>query len=93
LSPASGNITVTASAGLEISTNDINYSASPLNIPYTGGGLAGQLIYVRLSASAPAGVFSGTIINSGGSAASATVIVNGSVSNVATIYAGLPLPA
>ncbi|MFT3911098.1 MAG: T9SS type A sorting domain-containing protein [Ferruginibacter sp.] len=91
LSPSSGNITVMASAGLEISIDNINFSASPLNIPYTGGQLAGQPIYVRLSASAPIGAFSGTIINSGGSAASATVIVNGSVSNVPTINAGLSI--
>jgi hypothetical protein len=80
LTPASGNITVTPTAGLEISlTSGGPYVTTPILVPYTGGALANTTVYVRIAASAAQGAFSGSITNSGGGATTATVTVNGGV--------------
>ena len=81
LSPAAGNITVTPSAGLEISLNSgSGFTASPINVPYTASTLTPAVpIYVRIAATAPQGVFTGTVTNSGGTAPNAVVTVNGAV--------------
>jgi hypothetical protein len=80
LTPLAGNITITASAGLEISlTSGGPYVTTPILVPYVGGVLANTIVYVRISASATQGQFTGTIDNSGGGATTATVTVNGSV--------------
>ncbi len=80
LSPLADNITVTASAGLEISlVSGGPYVTTAILVPYTGGVLANTTVYVRIAASAAQGTFSGSIANSGGGATTATVTVNGGV--------------
>lgn len=75
-----GNITVTASANLEVSlTSGSGYAAS-INVPFTGSTLTSTPVYVRIAAAAPQGAINGTITNSGGGAASpAIVTVTGGV--------------
>ncbi len=78
LSPAAGNITVTPSAGLEVSLDNTSFS-SGLTVPYSGGALAATPVYVRITNAAPQGAVSGTVDNSGGGASTATVTVSGGV--------------
>ncbi len=63
LNPASGNVSISASAFLELSTDNVNFSSS-LSIPYTGAVLATTQIYVRISSSAQPGLLAGTVTNS-----------------------------
>ncbi len=79
LTPAAGDITITPSTGIEISTNNSSFSALPILVPYTAGALASTPIYVRLAATAAQGVFSGSITHTGGTAPMATVTVAGGV--------------
>jgi hypothetical protein len=79
LLPASGNITVTPGNNLEVSTDNVNFSSTSIDLPYTGGQLTSTTLYTRIAASAPAGTFSGTMVHTGGSAPAATVQVGGYV--------------
>lgn len=81
LTPAAGNITLTPSAGVEISIDNISFSNTPINISYTNNGilLSSSNIYVRLAASAPQGPFSGSITHSGGGVVGSILPVNGGV--------------
>ncbi len=79
LTPASGNITVTAPANFEVSTDNSTFSGS-VNVPYNSGTLASTTIYVRIAASAPAGPVSGNVSNAGGGATTQNVAVSGNVS-------------
>lgn len=79
LTPAAGNITITPSANVEVSADNSTFSASAINVAYTGGALASTPIYVRLAAGVPQGAFSGTVTNAGGGAPNATVTVTGGV--------------
>jgi hypothetical protein len=80
LTPASGNITITPSTGLEISTDNVSFGAAPINVAYSSGGISPATpIYVRLAASAAQGAFSGSITHTGGGAPTATLTVNGGV--------------
>ncbi len=88
LTPLTGDITITPGNFLEVSTDNINFSASALTVAYSGGQLSTTPVYVRISSSAPSGAITGTITNSGGSAADAIVAVNGDVLRPA-IYSGL----
>ncbi len=67
LSPANGNITITAPAGYQISLSAGSGFASTLNVPYTGSALAATTIYVRFTPN-QFGVFSGNITHTGGGA-------------------------
>lgn len=78
LNPASGNLSLSVSSGLEISTDNINFSAA-ISIPYTGNTVSAIPVYVRITAGAPLGAISGTVTNSGGGAADVIVNVSGSV--------------
>lgn len=79
LSGAPGVITVTGSAGLQVSlTSGSGFNVS-VNVPYASSTLAPVTIYVRIDASATQGVFNGTVTNSGGGATSAIVTINGGV--------------
>ena len=78
LSPASGNITVTAPTGFEVSTNNTTFSGS-VNVAYSSGTLASTTIFVRIAASAGAGSPSGNVTNAGGGASTQNVAVSGSV--------------
>ncbi len=79
LSPASGNITVTAPTGYEVSADNTNFSAS-LNVPYNSSTLASTTLYTRIAATASAGAVSGNISHSGGGATTQNVAVSGTVS-------------
>lgn len=67
LSPASGNITVTAPTGYQVSLSSGSGFASTINVPYTGSTLAATTIYVRFTPP-QYGVYNGTITHSGGGA-------------------------
>ncbi len=79
LSPAAGNLTVTAGANIQVATAVGGPFSSSLNVPYTGGNLAAITIYVRIASGVTGGIFSGTITNSGGAAANAIINVSGIV--------------
>jgi trimeric autotransporter adhesin len=79
LTPASGSVTVTPAAGVEVSTDNTSFSATPINVAYSGGTLAATPIYVRIAATAPQGAVSATISNSGGGATTVNVTLNGGV--------------
>jgi len=79
LTPASGNITLTAPTNYEISTDNTNFLAS-LNLPYNASTLNATTIYVRLKAGLAIGNYNAeNIVHSGGGAANANVICSGSV--------------
>ncbi len=79
LTPASGNISITSSVGLEISTNNSSFGTAPVNIAYSGGTLSNTPIYVRIAANANQGVFSGTVTHTGGGAPAAQIALSGGV--------------
>ncbi|MFT3908618.1 MAG: lamin tail domain-containing protein [Ferruginibacter sp.] len=72
-----GNLTVTASAGLQVSLNSGSGYAGSINVPYTSATLANTVIYVRIAASAPQGIMNGTVTNSGGGASSPAIVTIG----------------
>src|SRR5690606_3108026 len=78
LEPTSGNITVTAPANFQVSTDDVNFSNS-LNIAYSDGALASTDVYVRLNESLVINTYNGNITISGGGASDAIVSVEGIV--------------
>lgn len=88
LVPFAGNISITPGNFLEVSTDNINFSASSLNVAYSNGQLGNSSIYVRLSSNAPSGIVTGTVTVSGGSATDAIVDVNGTVLRP-TLFSGL----
>lgn len=79
LVPTTGNIVISPSNGLEISFNNSTFFTTPQNVLYSGSSLNNTRIYVRIAASTPQGLVSGTITNSGGSAADLVVAVTGGV--------------
>jgi predicted membrane protein len=82
LTGAPGNITVTAPADYEISTNNTSFAAS-LNVSYTSSTLAQTTIYVRLKSGLSAASYnSELIVNSGGGATSVNVSCNGTVTSI-----------
>jgi len=79
LTPASGNLTASATSGFEVSTDNTNFSSS-VNVAYTGGALTNVPVYVRQTAGTAAGDYSGTVtISGGGAPVDATVSVSGKV--------------
>ncbi len=76
LSPSSGDITVTAPTGYEVSTTSGSGFASTKQVPYSGGTLASTTIYVRFKPTTVAN-YTGNITNAGGSAATKNVEVSG----------------
>ncbi|MGQ9642970.1 MAG: hypothetical protein ACUVT3_03830, partial [Ignavibacterium sp.] len=79
LTPASGDITVTALTNYEVSLNNSTFTNSLL-IPYSGGSLSSTTVYVRLKAGLAGGLYNGEVVtNSGGGATDAIVTCNGFV--------------
>ena len=78
LSPAAGDITITAPAGFRVSSTSGTGFAPSITIPYTGNTLPATTIYVRFS---PTNVinYTGNVTNTGGGAPVANVAVSGSV--------------
>ena len=74
------NITVTASADLEVSLTSGSGYATSILVPYTSATLSSTPIYTRIAATAPQGAINGTVTSSGGgAAANAVVTVTGAV--------------
>lgn len=78
LTPAAGNITVTAPMGYRISLSSGSGFASTLTIPYSSGTLAATTIYVVFSPAALAS-YDKQISNNGGGAPVASVKVTGAI--------------
>lgn len=73
----STNVTISASSGCEVSTDNSNFSSS-LTVSQAGGSV-NATIYVRLSIIAPSGNYSGTVSNASTGATTQTVSVSGTV--------------
>lgn len=77
LSPASGNITITAPTNFEV-FNGTSWVTS-YTIAYTGGALSATTVQMRIAAGAPAGPVSGTFTATGGTAPTANFAGSGTV--------------
>ena len=80
LTPAAANVSITPSAGLEFSFDNISFFSTSQNLAYTAGTIASTPIYVRITNTAPQGIVPGSITISGGGASDAVVTVSGAVS-------------
>lgn len=83
LSPASGNITVTAPTDFEVSSDDVSFSNS-ITVAYTGGTLASTNVYVRLKAGRAIGTYAGQALTASGGGATASATLGGTVTNGGT---------
>jgi hypothetical protein len=77
LTPASGNITITAPTGYEIF--DGSSWVNSFNISYSGGVLASTSIQIRIAGSTPKGFPAGNLSANGGGAPTSNVSVSGNV--------------
>lgn len=77
-----GPLTATASAGWEISLDATSFSSSVTLAP-VGGAIDPVPLHVRLSASAPVGELSGSIMHAGGGAEPMLLVLTGRVSEAA----------
>lgn len=80
-----GNITVAAPAGFEVSTSATTGFASSIELTQTGGEVATTSVFVRLAATAPAGSYSGNISVSSTGATTQTLALAASIVNPATL--------
>ena len=71
-----GNITVGASSGFEISTDNSSFSSS-LDLPQSGGNVTATSIHARISASASTGALSGNITLASANATTRLVSLSG----------------
>lgn len=76
LAPETGNITVTAPVGYQVSLTNTSGFTSSTVIPYSSGSLPETIVYVRLLPTG-IGTFSGPISHVGGGAPELDVLVNG----------------
>jgi autotransporter-associated beta strand protein len=85
LSPAAGNVIVTASTNYEISlTSGAGFVSTTLTVPYASSTLAATPIYVRLKAGLSTANYNAeTISNAGGAAVTQNVTVSGNVTSSA----------
>jgi gliding motility-associated-like protein len=81
LSPATGNLTITAPAGYKISLTSGTGFQTVITLPYSGGSLPTTTIYVRFSPNALAN-YNKNITNSGGGATTQLVNLTGAVEPV-----------
>jgi hypothetical protein len=79
LFPTSGPVTITPSANLEVSLNNTTFSTAPIVKNYSNGNLSATFVYVRISAAAPIGSFTGSVTFSGGNAPTVVRNVNSTV--------------
>ena len=83
----SGNVTVTAPTGFEVSTSSGSGYGSSVTLIPSSGTVASTTIYVRLAATqASTGAKAGNVILSGGGASSQTVAVSGTVNAQNAFY-------
>ena len=85
LSPAAGDLTVTAPTGYQVSLTSGSGFAGSVNVPYSGGSLSSTTIYVRFSPNAADQIFSGNLACSGGSASNVNVAVTGNSYTTASV--------
>jgi hypothetical protein len=76
LTPASGNISISAPAGFQISTTSGSGYSSSLNVAYSGGALSSTFIYAKFLPAVVQG-YGGNITNSGGGGTTQNVAVTG----------------
>jgi hypothetical protein len=76
LSPESGNITITAPAGFQVSSTSGSGFDSSMTISYTGGTFSAKTIYGRFLPTLPQ-TYSGSITNIGGDATTTKMPVSG----------------
>lgn len=82
LTPATGNITVSAPTNYEVSLNNLNFQSTQ-TVSYSGSSITGTTVYTRLKAGLNPGLYnSETITISGGGATSETVTCSGTVTAV-----------
>jgi hypothetical protein len=89
LTPASGNITVTAPTGFQVSKTSGSGFSSSLTVAYTGSALSATSVYVRFSPTA-AQSYSGNVSNAGGGASIQNVALSGNGVSVAGTLTALP---
>jgi hypothetical protein len=82
----SSAVTVTPSAGFEVSTDDITFVSTPMDVANDGSGniVAGTIIYTRMAAGLTLGSKTGTITLSATGATTRTVSVSGTVTSSIT---------
>jgi hypothetical protein len=101
LSPASGDISVTAPTNFELSISENGTFTDILSVPYTGGGLSSTPIFVRLKTGLITGNYGGVgsnIVNSGGTATTVNIPISGTVScgnavNISIVRSTVPVQA
>ncbi len=76
-----GNLTVTATSNIEISTTSGGTYTNSLSVPYTSATLTAVTLYARIKSMAPLGALSGETItvSGGGAATSPSITVSGNV--------------
>jgi gliding motility-associated-like protein len=88
-----GDITVTATPGFEVSLTEANGYGNSVTLPQTGGTVNNTVVYVRSAASATLGSISGNLLVSSAGAVSQTVAVTGLINGpVATSLSIAALP-
>lgn len=80
-----GDLTVAAPAGFEVSTTIGSGYATSLNLTQSGGAVSATTIYVRLAAATAAGTHSGNVVVSGGGASPKNVATAPSVVSPASL--------
>ncbi|GAA4456657.1 hypothetical protein GCM10023189_26210 [Nibrella saemangeumensis] len=80
-------VSVSATKGIELSTNGNTFAATPLSLSPASGSLS-QVVYARLAGSVAVGPFSGTITNASNSTLTAAVIVSGTVNSPTSVTQG-----
>ena len=94
LTPAAGNITVTAPTNFSVSTSLGGTYTSSITLAYTGGALASTDVFVRLNAGlAVASYGPSNVSNAGGGATTKNVDVSGTVTAVPDIALSSASPA
>jgi hypothetical protein len=87
LTPASGNLTVTASSDFSVCSTSAGTYASSYTLAYTGAAVSANNIYVKFNAPATAGYYTGTVCVSGGGLSAP---VCSSLSGSSVISLGMP---
>ncbi len=90
LSPATGNITVTAPTNVQVSPDNSTWSSSYTQ-SYSGSNLGPTPVHVRLSGTGTVGTIAGNISLSGGGAATVTQAVSGTLNAASTTISSITL--
>ena len=82
LTPASGNLTITAPTGYEVSFSAGSGYAASITQAYSANALSATNIFVRIASTASAGALSGNVTITGGGLTTRNVAVSGGVSGL-----------